>query len=316
MKAVGHQYGAWQGLAYGLGVGRGKVDGHVGDPGPPGCWLSVEPGDGRGAGAAFDLGEQAAGAGGVDEPGVPPVVHQLPPPGVRVLGEHWSASAGLVDAQDLYWWQWGRQRDPDVFNERVVHDGPVHPVVGCGLGDNPALFGDRVAELDPQPCRQPRAGPYRRQGLGERGPRAQLLLAAPSSLMPDQPQYPCPVRDVTGPGADPTLQGDGEHPAAGACRRGLVRGHDVHHPAAECVRRDAVDREAAQVEQTRGVRYQILLNTGNSRTLRQARGLALIMNTVLTTAMITRSRASYVSALDPSCPVKSEEPLKYEEPLY
>ncbi|NMM35695.1 MAG: GNAT family N-acetyltransferase, partial [Phycicoccus sp.] len=26
------------------------------------------------------------------------------------------------------------------------------------------------------------------------------------------------------------------------------------------------------------------------------------------TAMITRSRASYVSALDPSCPVKSEEP--------
>jgi len=25
--------------------------------------------------------------------------------------------------------------------------------------------------------------------------------------------------------------------------------------------------------------------------------------------MITRSRASYVSALDPSCPVKSEEPL-------
>src|SRR5674476_1706698 len=28
----------------------------------------------------------------------------------------------------------------------------------------------------------------------------------------------------------------------------------------------------------------------------------------LTTAMITRSRASYVSALDPSCPGKSEEP--------
>ena len=29
----------------------------------------------------------------------------------------------------------------------------------------------------------------------------------------------------------------------------------------------------------------------------------------LTTAMITRSRATYVSALDPSCPVNSEEPL-------
>jgi hypothetical protein len=65
----------------------------------------------------------------------------------------------------------------------------------------------------------------------------------------------------------------------------------------------------AQVEQTRGIRHEILLNTGNSRTLRQTRGLTLIMNTVLTTAMITRSRASYVSALDPSCPVKSEEPV-------
>src|SRR5450756_1361369 len=30
----------------------------------------------------------------------------------------------------------------------------------------------------------------------------------------------------------------------------------------------------------------------------------------LSTAMITRSRASYVGALDPSCPVKSEEPAK------
>ena len=119
---------------------------------------------------------------------------------------------------------------------------------------------------------------------------------------------PCPIRDVTRPGADPTLECHGEHSTAGARRSGLVGGHDVYHPATECVRRDAVDREAAQVEQTRGVRYQIVLNIGNSRTLRQARGLTLIMNTVLTTAMITRSRASYVSALDPSCPVKSEEP--------
>ncbi len=119
---------------------------------------------------------------------------------------------------------------------------------------------------------------------------------------------PCPIRDVTRPGADPTLECHGEHSTAGARRSGLVGGHDVYHPATECVRRDAVDREAAQVEQTRGVRYQILLNMGNSRTLRQARGLTLIMNTVLTTAMITRSGASYVSALDPSCPVKSEEP--------
>jgi len=47
----------------------------------------------------------------------------------------------------------------------------------------------------------------------------------------------------------------------------------MHHPAAECVRRDSVDRQAAQVEQTRGVRYQIVLHMENSRTLQQARGL-------------------------------------------
>ena len=69
-----------------------------------------------------------------------------------------------------------------------------------------------------------------------------------------------------------------EHPTAGARRRGLVRSHDMHYPSAECVRCDAVDGEAAQVEQTRGVRYQILLSMGNSRTLKQARGLTLIRN--------------------------------------
>ena len=79
-------------------------------------------------------------------------------------------------------------------------------------------------------------------------------------------------------------------------------------PSAERAQLDAVDRQATQVEQTRGLRYQIVLNMGNLRTLKQARGLTLIMNAVLTAAMITRSRASYVSALDPSCTVKSEEP--------
>ena len=68
-----------------------------------------------------------------------------------------------------------------------------------------------------------------------------------------------------------------ESPRLGPRRSGLVGGHDVYHPATGCVRRDAVDREAAQVEQTRGVRYQILLNMGNSRTLQQARGLILII---------------------------------------
>jgi len=41
----------------------------------------------------------------------------------------------------------------------------------------------------------------------------------------------------------------------------------VHHPAAECVRHDSVDRESAQVEKTRGVRYQIVLSILNVRRL-------------------------------------------------
>ena len=187
MKAVGHQHSVGQGLAYGLCVGRRQVDGHVGDLGPPGRWLLVQPRYGRVAGAALDLSEQTTGAGGVNKPGVPPIAHQHPPPCVQVLSEHWAAAAGLVDPQNLHRWQWRRQRDPDVLNERVVHDGPVHTEVGCGLGDNPTLFGDRIPELGPQPRRQPRAGPHCGQRLGERGPRAESFLAAPSTLMPDQP---------------------------------------------------------------------------------------------------------------------------------
>jgi hypothetical protein len=79
----------------------------------------------------------------------------------------------------------------------VSKSSTVHAVVGSGFGDNPALFGDRVSELGPQPRRQPRAGPHCRQRLRERGPRAKMFPAAPSPLVPDQPQNPCPVRDVT-----------------------------------------------------------------------------------------------------------------------
>ncbi len=50
-------------------------------------------------------------------------------------------------------------------------------------------------------------------------------------------------------------------------------------------------------------------------TLGQACGLTLIRELSLTTAMITRSRASYVSALDPGCPVKCDEPVKNDRQL-
>ncbi len=89
-------------------------------------------------------------------------------------------------------------------------------VVGGGLRYDPgALFADRVSEFGPQPRGQPRACPDSGQRLGERGPGAKPFLAAPSPCVPDQPQNPCPVWDVTRPGADPTLEGDGEHPQLG-----------------------------------------------------------------------------------------------------
>jgi len=61
-------------------------------------------------------------------------------------------------------------------------------------------------------------------------------------------------------------------------RSGEFSGQRHHHPAAERVRLDPLDHKAAQVEQTRGVRYRILLNMANVRTLGQVRGLTSIRN--------------------------------------
>jgi hypothetical protein len=52
----------------------------------------------------------------------------------------------------------------------------------------------------------------------------------------------------------------------------------VRHPAAERVRLDPVDRKAARIEQTPGVRYRILSNMANAPSLGQARGFSLIRN--------------------------------------
>src|SRR5680860_19354 len=120
MKPICHQHRGRQCVTYRLGVGGGQVDGHVGDPGPPGLWLGVQPLDGGGTGTTFDLGEETAGAGGVDEPGVPPVAGQDPPSRLRVLGPDGFPAAGLIDPQDAHWWQWRRERGPDVCCERGV----------------------------------------------------------------------------------------------------------------------------------------------------------------------------------------------------
>jgi hypothetical protein len=61
-------------------------------------------------------------------------------------------------------------------------------VMCCGLRDASLLLGGSPAELGPQPCRQPRAGPDRGQRLGQRGPPTEPLPPASSTLVPDQPQ--------------------------------------------------------------------------------------------------------------------------------
>ena len=62
-----------QGEPRGAGVGRGGVHRHVGDPGPPGRVLLLEPADHRIRGSAVDLREQAAGAAQIDQAGIEPV---------------------------------------------------------------------------------------------------------------------------------------------------------------------------------------------------------------------------------------------------
>ncbi len=74
--------------------GRGQVEPHVGDPSAPLLGLLDEPISDRGGGPTIDMREQAAGAGGVDDPGVPPVLDDPPPAGLGVLGPHRLAAAG------------------------------------------------------------------------------------------------------------------------------------------------------------------------------------------------------------------------------
>jgi hypothetical protein len=68
----------------------------------------------------------------------------------------------------------------------AVDDGPVPAVVGGGLRHGQALFGDRLPELDPQPCRQARAFPDRGHLLSERRPGTGLSLQWCSPQIPGQ----------------------------------------------------------------------------------------------------------------------------------
>jgi|GEM_PF-2088133 hypothetical protein len=88
----------------------------------------------------------------------------------------------------------------------------------------------------------------------EGSPHAWLLQEGPS------PTSKSRIESVLDGIHKPTLQTrplseTEDTPKTGARRRGLVGGHDVHHPAPESVRLDPVDREAVQVQQTRRVRH-------------------------------------------------------------
>ena len=158
-------------LAQGVGdraqVGRGQVDRDVGDPGPPRIGLLRNPVGDLGGGPPVDVSQQAAGACGVDDPGVPPVRDHEPPPGVGVLAPLDLAAAGLIDPEHSHRRQRPRQDRVDVRDERGVCHRPGHRVVlRAGLHAGEPLR-DPGAALGPQPARQPRPGRDGRQRLGE-----------------------------------------------------------------------------------------------------------------------------------------------------
>jgi hypothetical protein len=220
VEVVDHDGGVRQAGAYGGAVGGGHVDGHVVDVLPPFQRGGGEPDQYIGDGAALDLAQQAAGAERVGEAGVPPVPHQMPLPGRAVLFPARPSAPGLVDAQHLHL---GQGRGDDLAGpgaEGVHHSRPGQVQVAGGLDDSGAC----VAHLAPGPLPQshgdPRPGPYLRDLLGERLPRAAGLAAEPAALVPAELQCAA-VGQVAGAGGRRTLHTGGDHPAdrAGPCRK-------------------------------------------------------------------------------------------------
>ena len=163
---VGHDHRIRKPEADRFGIRRGQVDRHVRDLVTPRLRLGVQPPDHRGAGPALDVGQQPRCAHRVDDPGVPPVVGDPPPPGHRVLGPDRFPAAGLIDAEDLHHGQRFGQRAGDVTSQRRVGDRPGHPVVdSCcehaaepvrGRGTRPPRATDTSSAPGPGPARSTR----------------------------------------------------------------------------------------------------------------------------------------------------------------
>ncbi len=129
VELVGDEDRVRERVTDGFGVGGGQVDGHVRDrlfPRIGLCRQAIR--STLAAVASVDVREQPGGAGRVDDGGVPPVVHDPPPAGDRVLFPDRLAAAGLIDPEHRDLRQQMLEDRGDVRDERGVRDRPGHPV--------------------------------------------------------------------------------------------------------------------------------------------------------------------------------------------
>ena len=291
-------------------VGRGQIDRHMGDIAAPRIRLLLKPFDHLGCGPPIDVGEQPTGAGGVDDPRVPPVMCHPPLPGGRVLLPLGLAAAGLINAQHAHQRQWVRQQGVDMGDVRAVRDRPGHPVVlGARLHAREPVR-DPGAALAAQPARHPRAGRDGRDRLSERGPATGPLPTASTPLVPHQPHRRRPVRDVPRLGGRVPLDRGGEHPTGRARRSRLIVGDHVRHPRAVPLNVNRDDSQPRHAEQPTRRVLDLVLDILNLRTLDQARDLTFVTMNCLDNSHDHRGHGPLTSGQDTrACPVKFEEPF-------
>lgn len=133
-------------------------------------------------GAALGLAEQSLFAVQVDEAGVPPVGPQ-PLAHDRVEGPAGLAAAGLVDPEHRRRLGLDEHRVGVLVHARL-HGRPAQPVLGGDLG-HAAVVGHRVRRRGPKPTRRSAPGWDLRDRLGECPSWTIGLLAAPTTLVPN-----------------------------------------------------------------------------------------------------------------------------------
>jgi hypothetical protein len=310
VEPVRYDNGVREGVGDRAQVGRGQVDGHVCDSGPPRIRLRLEPFRDSGGGASVDVGEQAGGAVGIDDTGVPPVGSDAPLPGVGVLFPLELAAAGLIDTQYAYPWRRLRQQLVDVGDVRPVRHRPGHPVVLRPRQHAGEPLGYRRAALSPQPRREPGSCRDGWQRLGEGLARAPLFATPPPPLVPHQPHRRRTVGDVSRMRGGVALQRGGEHPTRWARRRRLVGGDHVRHPAALDLQVDPLDPEPLDPQQQRRPALHRVQDVFDMRRLDQARDLTFVIMNCLDNSHDHRGHGPLSSGQE-----SRARPVKFEEPV-